>query len=146
MLVYVDGVLMGTADMPTILPGAEVSLPMGIDRRIEVTLNDLGGRGGDGGIVKKQVTEVTDLEFKITNRRASSANVEVRAAYPISKNKALKIKLASNSTPPTKNNADGKTGVALWSKQLGSGEIWTISYGYSLTRPADLDLQYISGN
>ncbi len=145
MLVYVDGVLMGTADMPTILPGAEVSLPMGIDRRIEVKLNDLGGKGGDGGIVKKQITEVTDLEFEITNRRASPADIEVRAVYPVSKNKALRIKRSDSATPPTSENADGKTGVALWAKQMRSNQTWRINYAYSMTRPADRDLQQVVG-
>ncbi len=143
MLVYVDGVLMGSAAMPTILPGAEVTLPMGIDRRIEVKVDNLGGVGGSGGIIKKQITDTTDLVFEITNRRASVANIEVRAVYPASKNKALKIEIGDKATPPTEEDVDGNTGVALWKKELGSGETWAINYNYSKTRPADRDLRRV---
>jgi hypothetical protein len=143
MLVYVDGVLMGSAAMPTILPGAEVTLPMGIDRRIEVKVDNLGGVGGSAGIIKKQITDTTDLVFEITNRRASVANIEVRAVYPASKNKALKIEIGDKATPPTEEDADGNTGVALWKKELGSGETWAINYNYSRTRPADRDLRRV---
>ena len=143
MLVFVDGVLMGLAEMPTILPGAEVSLPMGVDRRIEVTVDDLGGQGGNKGIVKKQVSEVTDLQFKIINRRSSSASVEVTAVYPVSKNKALKIELTDKATPPSDPNYDGEAGVALWNKELSAGESWVINYAYSQTWPADRNVQRV---
>jgi len=141
MVVYVDGVLMGSAAMPTILPGAEVTLPMGVDRRIEVKVDNLGGVGGSGGIIKKQISDTKDLVFSITNRRASAANIEVRAVYPLSKNKALKIKIGDKATPPTEEDTDGEAGVALWQKELGPGKDWTINYNYSRTWPADRELR-----
>ena len=143
MLVYVDGVLMGSAQMPTILPGAEVTLPMGIDRRIEVKVDNLGGLGGHAGVIKKQVTDSTDLVFEITNRRSSLANIEVRAVYPVSKNKALKITIGDNATPATESNVDGNTGVALWQREVKAGETWSINYNVSRTRPADRDLRRV---
>lgn len=143
MLVYVDGVLMGSAEMPTILPGAEVTLPMGIDRRIEVKVDNLGGLGGNAGVIKKQVTDSTDLVFEITNRRSSLANIEVRAVYPVSKNKALKITIGDNATPATESNVDGNTGVALWQRDVKAGETWLINYNFSRTRPADRDLRRV---
>jgi len=143
MLVFVDGVLMGLAEMPTILPGAEVSLPMGVDRRIEVSVDDLGGQGGDKGIVKKQTSEVTNLRFEVINRRSSSAAVEVTAVYPVSKNKALKIKLADDATPPSESNYDGEAGVVLWKKDLSSGESWKIRFGYSKTWPEGRNVQRV---
>lgn len=143
MLVYVDEVLMGAANMPTILPGAEVTLPMGVDRRIEVSVDNLGGVGGNAGIVQKQIKDSTDLVFEIINRRASTAVIEVRAVYPVSKNKALKIKIGDKATPPNDANADGNKGVALWQKQLVSGETWKINYSYSRTRPADRTLRRV---
>lgn len=143
MLVYVDDVLMGSAAMPTILPGADVTLPMGIDRRIEVKVDNLGGIGGNRGVIQKQVTDTTDLLFEITNRRASSASIEVRAVYPVSKNKALKIKIGDKATPATDANVDGETGVALWKQELGPGKTWEINFNYSKTRPADRDLRRV---
>jgi len=141
MLVYVDSVLMGEATMPNILPGSEVTLPMGQDRRIEVKVVDRGGVGGDGGIIKKQRKEVTDLVFEITNRRSVSSSIEVRDAYPVSKNRAVKVAIIDGATPPTEPNENDKAGVAVWRKQLGSGETWKINFGYSVTHPAEREVR-----
>ena len=137
MLIYVDGVFMGEASMPTILPGAEVTLPMGQDRRIEVTVTDQGAQDGESGVFKKQRTDSVDLIFEIVNRRASTATIEVRDAYPVSKNKAIKIETNDNATPPTVRDENDQAGVVLWSKELPAGETWKIRYGYSMRYPSD---------
>lgn len=141
MLVYVDGVLMGSASMPNILPGSEVTLPMGVDRRIEVIVKDLAGQGGDSGIIKKQKTIVEDLVFEIINRRNSSAKIEVRAVYPVSKNKALKVTIDDKATPADDFNDGDTTGVALWSKRVNAGDTWSINFAYSMKHPTDMTLQ-----
>ena len=91
MAVYVDGVYAGTSEMPTALPQSEVVLPMGQDRRVEVTVESQGGLAGKEGIVSKRKTEATDYLFEISNRRASASNVEVMDRYPIARNKAIEV-------------------------------------------------------
>ncbi|RBP53486.1 mucoidy inhibitor MuiA family protein [Arenicella xantha] len=137
MLIYVDGVFMGEAYMPAILPGAEVTLPMGQDPRIEVTVVDQGAQDGESGVFKKQRTDAVDLLFEIVNRRASQATIEVRDAYPVAKNKSIKIEMSDSATSPTVRDEDDQAGVVMWRKDLPAGETWKIRYGYSLSYPAD---------
>lgn len=137
MLIFVDGVFMGEAMMPDILPGAEVTLPMGQDRQIEVTVSDQGAQDSESGVFKKQRTDAVDLVFEIVNRRASPALIEVRDAYPVAKNKAIKIDINDNATPPTVRDENDQAGVIMWRSNLGSGDTWKIRYGYSLRYPSD---------
>lgn len=145
MVVYVDNVLMGQTEIPNILPGAEVTLPMGVDRRIEVNVADKGGIGGDKGIIKKSRSSATNLVFEITNRRSINSNIEVRDVYPVSKNRALKVKINDDSTPPTENDENDNAGVSLWKKQLSAGETWEINFGYIITYPSDRKINWNGG-
>ena len=54
MVVYVDGVYVGESALPTVLPGAEITLPMGQDRRVEVQVRDQGGQKGKGGFIGRR--------------------------------------------------------------------------------------------
>lgn len=137
MNVFVDGVFMGEAMMPSLLPGAEVNLPMGQDPRIEVEVVDQGGKDAKSGVFKKQRIEAMDLVYQITNRRPGAALVEVRDAYPVAKNRDIKIEQADNATPPTVEDEDKQAGVMVWRKSVEAGETWSIRYAYTLTYPAD---------
>lgn len=137
MNVFVDGVFMGEAMMPSLLPGAEVNLPMGQDPRIEVKVVDQGGKDAKSGVFKKQRIEAMDLVYQITNRRPGAALVEVRDAYPVAKNRDIKIEQADNATPPTVEDEDKQAGVMVWRKSVEAGETWSIRYAYTLTYPAD---------
>ena len=136
MQVYSDGTLMGAAVMPTILPGKETVLPMGVDQQIEVNIIDQAGLSGEGGIISKSINKRVDLTFEIRNRRRSASEIEVRAVYPTAKHRSLKMKIDSKATPPTLADEEDKKGVYLWSKKLAGNDVWKIDFAYSLTYPA----------
>ena len=140
MQVYSDGVLMGSATMPTILPGKDTVLAMGVDQQIEVNVIDQGGQGGETGIIGKRFTQKADLKFEIRNRRRSASQLEVRAVYPVSRNRDLKMKIDADATPATIEDEEGKKGVYLWKKELAGNELWEIDYGYSMSYPDDKEL------
>lgn len=137
MTVFVDGVFAGYSTMPTALPNAEVDLPMGQDRRIEVNAVALGDTSGDKGIVRKRRTVATDYVFTLTNRRATSSTVEVHDLYPVSRNKAIDVNVPKTATPPTETDLDDEPGLILWRKELASGDSWQIRHQYTVSYPAD---------
>ncbi|MEM7276514.1 MAG: DUF4139 domain-containing protein [Pseudomonadota bacterium] len=137
MTVFVDGVFAGNSMMPTALPQAEVELPMGQDRRIEVNAVALGDTSGDKGIVRKRRTEATDYIFTLTNRRATSSTVEVHDLYPVSRDKAIDVEVPKTATAPTETDIDDEPGLILWRKELASGENWQIRHQYTVSYPAD---------
>lgn len=138
MSIYVDGAYAGVSEMPTALPQAEIVLPMGQDRRIEVTSETQGGEDGEGGLVSRRKTETTDFLFEITNRRSTSSYVEVRDLYPVARNKDIDVEVPRTATPPDERDLDDQPGLILWRKELSPGESWRIRHQYSISYPAKM--------
>ena len=136
MTVFVDGVLIGSTQMPTILPGEEATLPMGQDRRVQIIVSDQGGKGGNSGVISKQRADVTDLIYEITNRRSAESTVEVKDAYPVSRDKAIKIQIDKKATEPDEKDFEDKAGVIVWRKVLQPSETWKINQAYKVSYPA----------
>ncbi|MEX1266763.1 MAG: DUF4139 domain-containing protein, partial [Woeseia sp.] len=135
--VYVDGAYAGMTTMPTVLPNAEITLPMGDDRRVEVNRVDRGASRGEQGLISRRNTETTDYLFEITNRRRSDTVVEVLDLYPVSRNEDITVDVPRSATTPTVTDVDDEPGVILWRKTLSPGEEWRIEHTYTVTWPTD---------
>lgn len=140
MTVFVDGAFAGNTEMPTALPQAEVVLPMGQDRRIEVEAQTQGGEDRQDGIINKRKTEATDYVFVITNRRSAPSYVEVMDLYPTSRNKSVDVEVPRSATVPDERDIDDEPGLILWKKTLGPGETWRIRHQYTVSYPANMVL------
>jgi len=140
MTVFVDGAFAGNTEMPTALPQAEVVLPMGQDRRIEVDAQSQGGEDHQGGIINKRKTEATDYVFVITNRRSAPSYVEIMDLYPVARNKSVDVEVPRTATVPDERDIDDEPGLVLWKKTLGPGETWRIRHQYTVSYPANMVL------
>jgi uncharacterized protein (TIGR02231 family) len=137
MMVFVDGVFSGVTEMPTVLPNAQVLLPMGQDRRIEVKSETQGGEGGQQGIISKRKTEATDYVFEITNRRDKPSYVEVRDLVPVARNRDINVEVPRSATPPDLKDIEDQPGLIQWNRTLQPGETWRIRHQYTVSYPAD---------
>ena len=140
MRIYVDGSYVGVATMPTALPGAEVLLPMGQDRRVQVRVQSQGGEGGERGLIGRTNTEVTDYVFEITNRRATSAYVEVFDRIPVARDRAIDVEMGDDATEADASDIDDRPGLLRWQRSLAPGEDWRIRHQYSVSYPRDREL------
>ncbi|MFK7915233.1 MAG: DUF4139 domain-containing protein, partial [Pseudomonadales bacterium] len=136
MRIYVDGVYAGASQMPNALPQAEVTLPMGRDRRIEVAVTDQGGQRGKEGLIGKRKTEVTDYLFEITNRRAQATEVEVFDRYPVPRDKSISIEIPRKATKPTEDDLNNEPGLIVWRKRVAGGASWQINHQFEVSYPA----------
>lgn len=141
MRVYVDGVYAGASQLPTALPQAEVTLPMGQDRRVEVKVTNQGGQRGEQGIIGKRKTEVTDYQFDITNRRNRTTDVEVFDRYPVARNKSIDVDVPRSATEPSATDLDNEPGLIVWRKALDGGASWTIRHTFEVSYPANEQLR-----
>lgn len=140
MRVFVDGVFAGFSEMPTALPKAEVLLPMGQDRRVEVKAESQGGEDGSGGIISRRKTEVTDYVFEITNRRDRPSIVEVLDRIPVARNREIDVDVPRTATQPSERDLDDQPGLIMWHNTLGAGESWRIRHQYTVTYPEKYEL------
>jgi len=143
MTVYVDGVYVGQTQMPTALPQAEMELPMGQDRRVEVLVESQGGETGQQGMISKRKSESTDYIFEIVNRRATASLIEVMDLYPVARNREIEVSVPRSATPPDERDIEEQPGLVRWKKSLAAGETWRIRHQYEITYPAK---SVLSGN
>ena len=136
MRVFVDGVFAGLSEMPDALPGSEILLPMGQDRRLEVRSESQGGEGGSSGFIGRNRTEMTDYMFEITNRRDRPSIVEVLDRIPVARNRDIEVEVPRTATPPDVTDLDDQPGLVQWQKSLAAGEVWRIRHQYTVTYPA----------
>lgn len=140
MKIYVDGDYTGTTEIAAALSGEELSLPMGQDRRVDVRVEDQGGQRRVTGFIGKTKREVADYLFTITNRRSSPTQVEVFDQFPVAVDKTIDVTRPNTATAPTEEDLDDKPGLAVWRKELASGESWQIQHQYEVSYPADKSL------
>ncbi|NOX70221.1 MAG: mucoidy inhibitor MuiA family protein [Gammaproteobacteria bacterium] len=136
MTVYVDGTYVGETRMPTALPQAELMLPMGQDRRVEIRVQTQGGERGKQGIVNKRKSEATDYLFEIINHRGLASEVEVFDFYPVARNRTIEVTVPRSATTPDERDIDDKPGLIVWRKTLDAGATWRIRHQYTVTYPA----------
>ncbi|XOV83141.1 MAG: mucoidy inhibitor MuiA family protein [bacterium] len=140
MMVYVDQVYVGETYLPTTLTGAEVTLPMGQDRRVDVVVTDQGGSSGESGFIGRQKTELTDKLFEITNRRGSDTRIEVFDRYPVAANDDIEVSVPRTATVPSETDYQDKPGVIVWRQSLAGGESIQIRHQYEVSYPAAMRL------
>ena len=136
-LVYVDQVFVGESWMPAALPQDELTLPLGQDRRVAVTVRDEGGRKGQQGLIGRRQQDLTAYRFTVTNRHRSANVIEVLDYYPTAVDAEIRVTVPRAATPPTVLDFDDKPGVVLWRATLQADESWTIAHQYELSYPAD---------
>lgn len=146
MRIFVDGVYAGMAEMPTAMPGAEVELPMGQDRRVLVRAESQGGEGGAGGFFSRSQADVVDYVFEIANRRDSVARVEVLDRIPVSRDRSIDVEIGDDATPPDHTDLDDRPGLRRWDRSLAAGETLRIRHQYSIRYPDDRQLVRSAGD
>jgi uncharacterized protein (TIGR02231 family) len=137
---YRDDAFVGFAFVPTILPGADVRMPFGVDERIKVIVHDEGATSGRGGVFNNKHLLESKRSFDITSFHASAIPIEIIDRIPVSKNSDIKIEVLDGSTPPTTTDLDGKKGVMLWKLDGAPRKTQTIHHYFSVRYPREFEL------
>ena len=140
MRCFVDGSYVGRVYVSAIQPNEEVSLPLGRDDMIEVTLENQGGSKGREGFFRNRKVEETHFLVTIQNHRSTPSNIEVLDYYPVSRHEDVQVEIHDDATPPDKENVDDRPGRLAWVKSVGPNETWKITQRYSVSYPRDSDI------
>ncbi|MEM1433518.1 MAG: mucoidy inhibitor MuiA family protein [Pseudomonadota bacterium] len=134
---YLDGDYVGEATLPAARQGAELELPLGQNRRIEVVVEDQGGLDGESGIINKRREEAVDFLYRIVNRGSTPAAIEVLDQLPVARNEEIAVTVPRSATKPTARDIDDRPGVLKWERSLDAGGEWEIRHQYKISYPAD---------
>ena len=138
--VYVDGTFAGSSTMPPALPGSEITLPMGQDRRIDVSVRPQADENDRRGIINKRRYETTHNVYEITNRRPGATLVEVIDRYPVAEDRAIRVEVSKTASTPIETGYDDVPGLIRFERRLGAGETWRIRQQYTVSYPAGKEL------
>ncbi|MFA4987696.1 MAG: mucoidy inhibitor MuiA family protein, partial [Candidatus Brocadiia bacterium] len=128
---FVDGALTGTTYFARIMPGTEVKLALGIERRVKMerkTVTDkLDERGG-------KLRRVFEYKIELTNNSDKAIPYELRERIPISDDDDIKVGGMDFSDKPFEQTADG---FVTWKFELGAKEKKIIVIKYYVEWPKD---------
>jgi uncharacterized protein (TIGR02231 family) len=133
--VYRDGALVGTTSVPGLMPGADVRLPFGADRRIRLIAHELPEQSGARGLFGGQQVEEHRHDFELTSFHTTPVVLELVDRVPVSQDAAVKVELLKGATAATTRDLDGKAGVMLWKLTLSPREKTVVRHYYSVAYP-----------
>ncbi|MEX1033637.1 MAG: mucoidy inhibitor MuiA family protein [Cellvibrionaceae bacterium] len=139
---YRDGALVGSRFLDSLLPGAEVRFPFGIDDRIKVEVRQEQEESGEGGLLRRKEEQQHRVRYEVTSYHESPTTVEIVGRIPVARDKSISVEIPSGATPASTTDLDGKSGVLLWSAEISPGKTNSIQHYYDLSFPRDKRIRY----
>jgi len=134
---YRDGAYVGAANLPLLLPGADVRVPFGVDERIRIVVREEKAESGTRGVLGRQMQSEHRRRYEITSYHVAAIPIEVIDRVPVPKDSGIKVEVLEGATPPTEKDLDGKAGVYLWRLPGTPKKTETIRHLYSVRYPSD---------
>jgi uncharacterized protein (TIGR02231 family) len=137
--VFADGAYLGSFPLKETGPGVELTLPFGIDNRIEIVRvpePQMKGRSGITG--KYRVVDRTQRTL-IHNLLGREATLVLEERLPVSEDERITVELGKGTTPGFK-DSPRRPGVKLWTLTLAAGEKRELKFDYSVRYPRELNL------
>jgi len=135
--VFAGGAYLGSFPLLETGPGVELTLPFGVDNRIEIVrVPDPQMESREGISGKFRLVERTKRTL-LHNLLDHDATVVVEERMPVSENERIEVELGKETTVGFKDSAR-RPGVKIWTLTLAAGEKRTLQFDYSVRYPREL--------
>jgi len=138
MDVTLDDEFLMTVPLPTLVPGAEQRVGLGVEEGLKVSRNTRFNES-TGGIFGGATVLEHDVEIEVANRLAHAVDVEIQERVPVSQEKDIKIDEGPVLPPWAVDAAlrDGAPveGARLWKLKLAANESRKLSAHYTVRIP-----------
>jgi len=132
-----DGTFVGTRNNEALRPGEKLALAFGADDAIEIAYQQLKDERGKQGLIQREQRIERRYLIQVTNRHKRSLPVTVYDQIPVSRDKAIKVELLEEGTPPSEQNVKDKPGILAWRETLKPQQQKRIDFGYAVSFPLD---------
>ena len=136
-----DGGFVGRGRLPDLAPGADHELGFGSDPSVTVKYHILGEKRGETGIISSSATDQRNFKIDVSNQHARRIDIVVIDQMPVSLNEDITVELLGPNTP-TKRNYEDKRGLLAWQFPLDAGAKRTVSFGYTISWPAEKQIGF----
>jgi len=136
--IFVGGDFTGEGQLQTTGTGGKIRLPLGADEDVRLIREVVPATRTEGVFSKDDITSYA-VKLEVGNYKRRAIEIEVTDQIPKTRNGKIAVKLGSVSPaaigPP---NADG---LLKWRVTIAPGKTAVIRFEYTITRPADWQLQ-----
>jgi len=113
--------------------GREAELFLGPDPQVDVKLRTLSDAAGEKGLFGGKRTRVWDWKVSVTNSGTAAVALRMEDVLP----RAADQRIAVEERLP---GAQKQEGLAVWTLDIPAGHQAEITYGYTVTYPADMEI------
>ncbi len=124
----------GTARLPTVLPGEQLVLPFGRDNEVQVTRARIKRERKVTG-ARQRLT--VSYQFKVKNRRTHTLDMELREVMPRAyRQPRVRITMHRGTAAPKKGPRGSLPGLLIWKLKIKAGGSTQWTWGYDVVAPA----------
>jgi uncharacterized protein (TIGR02231 family) len=135
--VFAGGAYLGSFHLEEKGPGVELTLPFGIDNRIEVVRVPLPKSEGRQGLGGKHREIEFAFRTQLHNLLDRPVTLVLEDRIPISEDERVVVELGKETTPGFE-DSPRRPGVKIWTLDLAAGEKREIDLAYSVRYPREL--------
>ena len=123
----------GTARVPSVLPGEQLVLPFGRDNQVQVTRTRLSRERKVTGARQKLTLK---YRFKVENKRGHIIDLELREVLPRTiRQQRARVTMHRGTPAPQKGPRGSLAGLLLWKLQVSAGGTKQWSWGFDVAAP-----------
>jgi len=135
--VFAAGAYLGRFQLKETGPGLELTLPFGVDNRLEVIRVPLPKSAGKQGFGGRQREVEYGFRTQLHNLQDRSVTLVLEDRVPVSEDERIVVELDKQTTPGFK-DSPRRPGVKIWTLELEPGEKREVVFAYSVRYPKDL--------
>ena len=139
--VFAEGAYLGSFPLEEKGPGVELTMPFGVDNRLEVIRVPLPRSAGNQGITGKNREVEFGFRTQLHNLQDRAVTVVLEERIPVSEDERIVVELDKQTTPGFK-DSPRRPGVKLWTFEMAAGEKREILLAYRVRHPKQL---YVPG-
>ncbi|MEO0391195.1 MAG: DUF4139 domain-containing protein, partial [Pseudomonadota bacterium] len=136
---FVEGQLVGFADLALIAPGAAAEVPFGPIETLQLSVRNRQGTGDIGLITRANARQETQV-LRVENTSDEAWPVRMRAAVPFSAQDDLEITWEA-APDPTVVDVDDRQGIVEWRFDVATGAVQEVTVDTQITWPLGLELR-----
>lgn len=140
VFLYRDGTPIGETELAGLQPGEPLELGFGADPAVSIERRLLTDERSASGLIGTTRQHERRFSTTVTNRRPGPVTVELFDRLPVPRDTRITVERLPGTTPPARTAPDDKAGVLVWQLELPPGASETVTFGYRIRHPADLQV------
>ncbi len=139
-MLYREGVLVGSTDLPMIASGVEAEVGFGAIETLRISREMPLREGGETGVFTSANEQAESVVITVENTGDESWPIRLIDQVPYSEQTDLEVDYAADPEP-TETDVDSQRGILAWEFDLAAGGKQTVTLEHTLSWPDGMELR-----